>query len=208
MTASPAVAVVDYESGNLCSVSKALEKLGATVRIVSSPEGIPSADALVLPGVGAFRDAMHKLERLELVDPIREAIDSGKPFFGICLGLQLLFAEGLEDGVTPGLGVLPGRVVRFELDDPALKIPHMGWNRLKVKQRTPVLEGLDEETWVYFVHSYYVAPEDDSVIATTTDYGIDFTSSVARDNVFASQFHPEKSQSVGLAMLENFLKTV
>ena len=208
MAASPVVAVVDYESGNLCSVSKALEKLGATVRIVSSPEGIPSADALVLPGVGAFRDAMHKLERLELVDPIREAIDSGKPFFGICLGLQLLFAEGLEDGVTPGLGVLPGQVVRFELDDPSLKIPHMGWNRLAIRQRTPVLEGLDEETWVYFVHSYYVAPEDDSVIATTTDYGIDFTSSVARDNVFASQFHPEKSQSVGLAMLENFLKTV
>ena len=161
------------------------------------------ADKIVLPGVGAFGDAMSELKRRDLVGPIRQAIDAGKPFLGICLGLQLLFDVGHEGGRHEGLGVLRGEVVRFNLPH-ELKVPHMGWNELVIRRRPPALSGLAEGTHVYFVHSYYVVPEDAGIISTETDYGGRFCSSIWRDNIFATQFHPEKSQSDGLAILKNF----
>ena len=197
------IKIVDYGMGNLRSVQKAFEKLGCAAEIVSRPEQIADAEKLVLPGVGAFRDAIHELERLQLVDPIREHIQRDKPFLGICLGLQLLFDVGYEDGEWKGLGVLAGDVVRFPaMTD--LKVPHMGWNTLQRTRPIPLLDGIPEGASVYFVHSYYVRPSDESVIAARTGYGIDFTSIVSRGNLFASQFHPEKSQKVGLKLLENF----
>ena len=197
------ISIIDYGMGNLRSVQKAFEKLGTPAEIVTRPDQVRAATKLVLPGVGAFRDAIHELDRLELVEPIREYIRADKPFLGICLGLQLLFDVSYEDGEWPGLGVLPGEVVRFPVMAD-LKVPHMGWNTLQPVGSPQLLAGLPADASVYFVHSYYVVPRDESVIAARTEYGVPFTSMIARGNLFATQFHPEKSQKVGLKLLENF----
>ncbi len=197
------IAIVDYQMGNLRSVQKALEKVGHQATITSDAADLARADKIVLPGVGAFADAMAELKRRELVDPICEAVAAGKPFLGICLGLQLLFDVGYEDGEHEGLGVLRGKVVRFDLPPPA-KVPHMGWNQAKIVRPAPILEGIADAAHFYFVHSYYVVPNDRSVVAIETEYHIPFCSMVWRDNLFATQFHPEKSQADGLRLLRNF----
>ena len=197
------LSIIDYGMGNLRSVQKAFEKLGSPAEIVTRPEQVRAARKLVLPGVGAFRDAIHELERLALVEPIREHVQADRPFLGICLGLQLLFDVSHEDGVWPGLGILSGEVLRFPAQ-PGLKVPHMGWNSLQAVGSPKLLEGLAADASVYFVHSYYVAPRDESIIAARTDYSLPFTSMVERSNLFATQFHPEKSQKVGLKLLANF----
>jgi glutamine amidotransferase len=205
------IAVVDYGMGNLRSVSKALEKVGFPGVVTQDSSQIEKADGLVLPGVGAFKKAMENLEHLRLVDPIITFIQSGKPFLGICLGLQLLFSESEEFCLYKGLGVFKGKVIRFPFslpgDPPAkdsLKVPHMGWNSVRIKRKPPALEKIQEGTYFYFVHSYFPVPDDPGIIATTTDYGGEFVSSVAKGNLFACQFHPEKSQSAGLQVLQNF----
>jgi len=197
------IAIIDYGMGNLRSVQKGFEKVGRQATITNDPAVIRDAAKVVLPGVGAFGDCMQELRRRELVEPIRSAIGSGKPFLGICLGMQLLFDVGWEGGRHEGLGVLPGEVVRFEVP-PEYKVPHMGWNQLAIRRRAPLLEGLEEGAHVYFVHSYYVVPRDRDVIAAETSYPQPFTSMIWRDNLFATQFHPEKSQADGLRMLRNF----
>jgi len=203
------IAIVDYGMGNLRSVQKALGKVGHDAVITSDTKTILNAHKVVLPGVGAFPDCMRNLGELGLVDTVLRVIESGRPFLGICLGLQLLFEEGEEFGVHKGLGVLPGRVVRFpdEVPDNAeelYKIPHMGWNRIKKQADAPHLADVPDGSFFYFVHSYHVVPTDKAVAATTTDYGIEFVSSVWKDNVFATQFHPEKSQEMGLRILKRF----
>ena len=194
--------------GNLRSVSKGFEKAGHTAVIARDPATISNASHVVLPGVGAFKDCMMNLDKYDLIDSVYKAIESGKPFLGICLGLQLLFDESEEFGTHKGLGVIKGKVVKFPDDmreeSARLKIPHMGWNNINVKQSPPVLDGIEDDSFFYFVHSYYVVPEDEKVKATTTTYGIEFTSSIWKDNIFALQFHPEKSQSLGLKILNNF----
>jgi glutamine amidotransferase len=197
------ITIVDYGMGNLRSVQKGFEKVGHAARVTSDPAEVAAASKVVLPGVGAFEDAVAELRRLDLVGPVLASIEAGKPFLGICLGLQLLFERSYENGVHEGLGVLRGEVVRFKLP-PGYSVPHMGWNQLLVRRRPPILDGLAEGTYVYFVHSYYVVPEDEGVIATETDYGGRFCSMIWRDNVFASQFHPEKSQTDGLRILRAF----
>lgn len=199
------IAIVDYGMGNLRSVQKAIEKIGQSAQIVNRPEQIRDASRLILPGVGAFRDAIRELQRLELVDPIREHILSDKPFLGICLGLQMLFERSYEGGEWPGLGILPGEVVRFPPSQD-IKVPHMGWNTVDRSGPVPLLDSIPVDASFYFVHSYYVVPNDPAVIATRTNYGVTFTSMVARGNMFATQFHPEKSQKVGLKLLSNFAK--
>ncbi|MEZ6047326.1 MAG: imidazole glycerol phosphate synthase subunit HisH [Planctomycetaceae bacterium] len=198
------IKIVDYGMGNLRSVQKAFEKIGADVEICADPEGIASADKLVLPGVGAFRDAIAELHKQQMIDPIKLHIANNKPFLGICLGLQMLFDKSYEDGEYEGLGILPGEVVRFP-DKEGYKIPHMGWNCLERNQTdNPLLADIPEDAHFYFVHSYHVVPERSSDIAATTDYIHPFCAMVHRDNLFATQFHPEKSQLVGLKLLENF----
>ena len=197
------IAIIDYGMGNLRSVQKGFEKVGHPAVVTSDPARVAAAEKVVLPGVGAFEDAIAELRRLGLVKPVLDAIDSGKPFLGICLGLQLLFDVGCENGRHKGLGVLRGEVVRFQLPK-GYTVPHMGWNQLAIRRPAPVLRGLDEGTYAYFVHSYYVVPADRNLIATETDYGGPFCSMIWRDNVFATQFHPEKSQSDGLTILRNF----
>jgi imidazole glycerol-phosphate synthase subunit HisH len=197
------IAIIDYQMGNLRSVQKALEKVGSPAVITSSAADIAKADKVILPGVGAFEDAIAELRRRDLVGPIKDAIAADKPFLGICLGLQLLFDVSYENGTHEGLGVLPGEVVKFEVPT-ELKVPHMGWNALAIRRRPPMLEGVADGTHVYFVHSYYVKPRDSSVIATDTDYGGPFCSMVWRGNLVATQFHPEKSQTDGLRLLRNF----
>lgn len=199
------IRIVDYGMGNLRSVQKAFEKLGVGAEIVTTPEQIAAADKLVLPGVGAFRDAMHELNRLNLVAPIREHIQRDKPFLGICLGLQMLFDVSYEDGEWKGLGILEGDVVRFPTI-PDLKVPHMGWNTFTPTQPHSLLKDVPPDASVYFVHSYFVRPKDESVIAARTEYGLPFTSMIARGNLIATQFHPEKSQKVGLKLLDNFAR--
>ena len=200
-----AIAIIDYGMANLRSVQKALEEVGSSAEIVSKPEQVRRASHVILPGVGAFADAVKTLRASGLVDPIKEHIAAGKPFLGICLGLQMLFDVGYEDGTHEGLGIVPGKVVRFDVDKTqGLKVPHMGWNQLNVKRPSPLLKGLPAGCGVYFVHSYYVVPTDPSVVATTTDYGGEFVSSIWRDNLLATQFHPEKSQKIGLQLLSNF----
>ncbi|HTU24623.1 MAG TPA: imidazole glycerol phosphate synthase subunit HisH [Pirellulales bacterium] len=197
------IAIIDYQMGNLRSVQKGFEKVGHEATVTSDPAVLAAAAKIVLPGVGAFGDAMAELERRHLVEPIRQAIAAGKPFLGICLGLQLLFETGYEGGRHTGLGVLAGEVVPFRL--PAeFKVPHMGWNQLQIRRPAPVLAGLPDGVHCYFVHSYHVVPRDRSVIATETDYGGPFCSMIWRDNIFATQFHPEKSQADGLKILRNF----
>ena len=208
------IVVVDYGMGNLHSVSKALCTTGAQVHVTDNPDVVAEADSLVVPGVGAFAEAMKQLKALDLCDAICKHVHSGKPFLGICLGLQILFDVGCEDGEHRGLGLLRGKVVRFDRSrlsqacggNASLKIPHMGWNQIRIVGASPVLDGLADEDYFYFVHSYYVEPEDDNVVVARTDYGGEFVSAVARDNLFACQFHPEKSQKLGLQILENFVK--
>ncbi len=197
------IAIIDYGMGNLRSVQKGFEKVGHTATITNDPAQILAAEKVVLPGVGAFEDAIAELHRQNLVSSIRKTIDSGKPFLGICLGLQLLFETSHENGQHQGLGVLAGEVVRFKLPE-EFAIPHMGWNSLQIRRKAPILEDIPEGTHFYFVHSYYVVPRDREVIAVEADYGGPFCAMVWRDNLFATQFHPEKSQAWGLRMLKNF----
>lgn len=203
------IAVIDYEMGNLRSVQKALERVGAEAVITRDPDVIADAAGAVLPGVGAFGMCMENVRHFGLVEPVRVFIASGRPFLGVCVGMQILFDESEEFGRVAGLGVLPGRVVRFAADPTgARKVPQMGWNALTIRRRAPHLEGIRDGAEVYFVHSYYPVPADSSVVATTTEYGVEFASSVWKDNVFACQFHPEKSQQVGLKILANFAELV
>jgi glutamine amidotransferase len=205
------IAIVDYGMGNLRSVQKAVEKVGYEARITRSSVAIADAGAVILPGVGAFKDCMDNLERFSLIDPVLQAIRSGKPFLGICLGLQLLFTKSLEFGCHPGLGVIEGVVRPFsttlpDSDRPGgyLKIPHMGWNAIRRTKVVPALAPIEDGDYFYFVHSYYVDPEADEVVAAVSDYGGEFVAAVAFDNVLATQFHPEKSQRQGLAILKSF----
>ncbi len=200
----PMLHIVDYGMGNLRSVQKAFEKLGFEAVITNNPRDLATADRVVLPGVGAYRDAIAELKRLDFVQAIHDAIDSGKPFLGICLGLQLLFDVSFEDGEHEGLGVIPGQVVRFE-SQPDLKVPHMGWNSLTLHQpKHPILKNITPGSHVYFVHSYHVVPQDSSIIAATSNHGSEFVAMIARGNLTATQFHPEKSQKIGLQLLKNF----
>ena len=199
------ISIIDYDMANLRSVQKAFEAVGHAAEIITRPEQVDAAERVVLPGVGAFADAVVTLRERGLAEAVVRHIDRGKPFFGICLGLQMLFDVGYEDGEHVGLGVLKGSCVRFDVDDTlGLKVPHMGWNQLEMRRPSPLCKDLREGAGVYFVHGYHVVPEDESVVATTTDYGRPFVSSVWRDNVMATQFHPEKSQRVGLKILSNF----
>jgi imidazole glycerol-phosphate synthase subunit HisH len=199
------IAIIDYGMANLRSVQKAFEQVGTPAEIITRPEEIDAADKIVLPGVGAFKDAIATLREQDLAGPIIRHIDRGKPFLGICLGLQMLFDVGYEDGEHRGLGVLQGQCIRFDVDTRlGLKVPHMGWNQLDFKRPSPLFKDLPSGAGVYFVHGYHVVPEDPGVIATTTDYGRPFVSSIWRDNIMATQFHPEKSQRVGLKILSNF----
>ncbi len=200
------IAIVDYGMGNLRSVEKGFARVGAEAIVTSDEKDIEKARAIVLPGVGAFRDCMANLKNLKLLDPILKAIEQGKPYLGICLGLQILFTESEEFGHSEGLGIVKGVVKRFPPSD--LKIPHMGWNTIRYVRRPPIMASIDDGSFFYFVHSYYVSPDDSTVIATTTDYGITFTSMIWKDNIFATQFHPEKSQRLGLKILENFTRFV
>ena len=201
------IKIIDYGMGNLRSVQKALAEVGETAEIISTAEQIKQAEKLVLPGIGAFCDAIATLREKEMADPIVEHIKKDKPLLGICLGLQLLFDVGYEDGEHRGLGVLAGKCVRFDVDETMhLKVPHMGWNQLHMRGESPLFAGLPAGAGVYFVHGYHVVPEDESVIATMTDYGRPFVSSIRRGNLMATQFHPEKSQKVGLRILANFAK--
>jgi len=201
------IAVIDYGMGNLRSVEKALEVAGGKILVVSDRKGIEGCDKLVFPGVGSFGDAMKELKARRLIDPIKDAIKSGKPFLGLCLGLQLLFKKSEEAPGVRGLGILGGEVKRFRPG--ALKVPHMGWNNIEIRGQMPenrILDKIPNNSYMYFVHSYYVKPEDKGVVLTTTDYGIKFVSAVARNNIYGLQFHPEKSQVVGLKILKNFVR--
>ena len=199
------IVIVDYGMGNLRSVGKAFLSQGIDASVTRDPGEIARADGLVLPGVGAFGDCMKNLAEYGLTDPIKEHVDSGKPFLGICLGLQVLFEGSDESPDVPGLGILEGRVVRFSpSEEERLKVPHMGWNRVSIKKESPVLAGIPDGSWFYFVHSYYPDPKDKGVIAVTSNYGVEFTAAVAMDNLFACQFHPEKSSADGLRILRNF----
>ncbi len=198
------IAIVDYQMGNLRSVQKALEHVGAKATVTSDPDQIANAQRVILPGVGAFGDAIRELKARDLTEPIIESIAAGKPFLGICLGLQMLFDVGYEGGEHAGLGIFKGRVERFPPSH-ELKVPHMGWNQVNEEQPDcPLLKSIPKSVYFYFVHSYYVVPEDPAIRWLSCDYGIRFCASVWRDNVFATQFHPEKSQQDGLKLLENF----
>ncbi len=196
------IAIIDYGMGNLRSVQKALEQAGAQdARITQSANDIQSAKQVVLPGVGAIAPAMAKLQALKMIEPIQDAVTMGKPFLGICLGFQLLFETSSEYGKTAGLGILKGTVEQFAA---TLKVPQMGWNQLHL-QACPLWEGIQDGTNVYFCHSFYAKPTDTSIIAATTEYGIEYCSAIAKNNIFGVQFHPEKSQTAGLKILKNFI---
>ena len=199
------IAIIDYGMGNLRSVQKGLERVGCKAQVTREPQQIVSARGVVLPGVGAFSACMENLRRFGLVEAIREVVLQRKPFLGICLGFQLLFTESEEFGPQKGLDLFPGKVVGFRPQN-GLKVPHMGWNRIVKKKESPFLQGITDGDYLYFVHSYYVTPADVSVVATTTTYGTSFVSSIATDHLFACQFHPEKSQKIGLRILENFAR--
>ena len=201
------IALLDYGSGNLRSAQKALLKVGADVRVAKSPVEIGDASAMVLPGVGAFDDCINALRKQELLQAARDFIQTGRPFLGICVGYQALFERSEEfNSCAAGLGIFKGSVVRFT-EKPGLKIPQIGWNQIEIaKSDCPLFRGIENGSYVYFVHSFYPQPMDKTIIATRTDYGGNFASSVWRDNVFATQFHPEKSQRVGLQLLKNFVE--
>ncbi len=194
------IAIIDYGMGNLRSVQKGFEKAGYSAQIVTTTDDVLAADGVVLPGVGAFGDAMNNLRSAGLVEAIHQVVNQGKPFLGICLGLQLMFEESEEWGLHEGLALFPGRVNRF---DHGLKIPHMGWNQIEIQKEVPILKGIPDKSAFYFVHSYYVDADQD-VTVTMTEYGNRFTSIAGKDNVFGIQFHPEKSSTLGLRILENF----
>jgi glutamine amidotransferase len=196
------ITIIDYGMGNLRSVQKAIESTGAQAVITDDPLKVKSADKVILPGVGAMAPAIEKLKAIKMVPAIKEFISSGKPFLGICLGLQLLFEESDEGGKVKGLGILKGRVARF---DGKVKVPHMGWNEIRTVTDNPLFTGTGEIPYVYFCHSYYVKPSDQTVTAATTPYGIDFASAVHSGNIWGVQFHPEKSQDIGLKILKNFV---
>lgn len=204
----PVIAVIDYDMGNLHSVCKGLENAGATAKITDVPGEIEQADAVLLPGVGSFDPAIQHLRSRDLVSPVQDAIASGKPFLGVCLGLQILF-DSSEEGKEPGLGIIPGVVRRFK-SEPGLTIPHIGWNRLDLTQpEVPLWQHLQHQPWLYFVHSYYVDPIDSTVTAATVTHGSQtVTAAIARDNLVAVQFHPEKSSTAGLQMLANFVQQI
>jgi imidazole glycerol-phosphate synthase subunit HisH len=197
------IAIVDYGMGNLRSVQKGLERVRYDARVTRDPGEIQAARGVVLPGVGAFSACMENLGKFGLIEPIREIVRQKKPFLGICLGFQLLFSESEEFGRQKGLDLFPGRVVGFHAK-PNLKVPHMGWNRIEKKTDSPFLDGIASGDYVYFVHSFYVVPDNRAIVATTTDYGGSFVSSIATERLFACQFHPEKSQELGLRILANF----
>lgn len=202
------ITIIDYGMGNLRSVQKAFELFYSKVRISSSPEDILASDKVVLPGVGAFNKAMEELRKRNLIEPIKEIIKKGRPFLGVCLGLQLLFSESEEGGQVKGLNVLKGKVRRFK-DANGLKIPHMGWNVIRKTKdggRGMILDAVPNESYMYFVHSYYVEPEGSDIVLCQTDYGQTFTSGIQSENIYAFQFHPEKSQTCGLRIIENFVK--
>jgi len=207
------IAIIDSGIANLRSVEKGFEKVRVPARVVREPRLLRDAAGIVLPGVGAFADGIATLEKTGFIDPLLRAIGSGKPVLGICLGLHFLFSESEEFGLHKGLDLLPGRVRRFPSTTPSsslspqssvLKVPHMGWNRVQLTREAPIMQGIPDGSYFYFVHSYYVEPEDTGVIAGVTEYGIPFTSMIWRDNLFATQFHPEKSQALGLQILANF----
>jgi len=206
------IAIIDYGMGNLRSVQKGFERMGHEAVVTGDAKAILNASKVVLPGVGAFPDCMRNLAQYGLIDAVRKSIHSGKPFLGICLGLQLLFTESEEFGISKGLDIIRGRVIRFKgpaFETPnselgVLKVPHMGWNSISIKRRAPALLDVPDNSHVYFVHSFHVVPEDRDVIATTTSYGIEFVSSIWKDNILAVQFHPEKSQTLGLSILKRF----
>ena len=200
------IAIIDYGMGNLRSVQKGLEKVGRDAFITKDPEQVAQAKGVVLPGVGAFADAMTNLKASGLDQAVLKAVADGKPFLGICLGQQLLFEASEEWGVTEGLGIFPGRVRRFPEGD--LKVPHMGWNQVEIQKDNPLLDGIPDKSAFYFVHSYYVDPVDPEVIVGVTDYGVRFSSFVGRDKIFGIQFHPEKSSALGLKILDNFGRLV
>jgi len=198
------IGIIDYGMGNLRNVQKAFEHIGVAAQVIAGPAGLEATDGLVLPGVGAFGDAMRNLRAAELIVPIRERVGAGAPFLGICLGMQLLFDSSTEMGEHEGLGILAGQVVRFAGD---LKVPHIGWNQLDFappRAEDAILHRIPDRSYAYFVHSYYVVPADPACVLTSTAYGFDFVSMVGMGNVFGAQFHPEKSQEVGLQLLRNF----
>jgi imidazole glycerol-phosphate synthase subunit HisH len=206
------ITIIDYGSGNLRSVAKALESVGGDVTVSRDAEDVRRADRVVLPGVGAFADCYRNLEKSGLLEPTLEHIAQGKPFLGICVGMQLLFSEGHEFGVHKGLDLIPGVVDGFSTDmaDPEqpgmnLKVPHMGWNRVEQQKEHPLWQGIPDNSFFYFVHSFYAQPKEQPLIAGSSNYGIEFTAAVAKDNIFATQFHPEKSQKNGLTLLKNFI---
>lgn len=195
------IVIVDYDTGNLRSVQKALEHFHSSVIISKEPEQVTAADGLILPGVGAFKDGMEALDRNGLISPIKNYIASGKPFLGICLGMHLLFSESFEFGHQRGLDIIKGKVVRFTN---RVKVPHMGWNRIWFQKPSPLFKGIDDGMYFYFVHSYYVVPQETDIKLSVTSYDGEFTSAIEKDNLIATQFHPEKSQKLGLKILENF----
>ncbi len=197
------IAIIDYGAGNLQSVKKAFDFIGAESVITDNPDVINACDKILLPGVGSFGDAMDSMNKKGLVETVKQNAMSGKPFLGICLGLQLLFEESEESPGVEGLGIFKGKIKKFS-PDMGLKIPHIGWNSLEIKQKDTLFKDIPENSYVYFVHSYYLHAEDENEIATVTNYGIDFHSAVGKDNIFATQFHPEKSGDVGLQILRNF----
>lgn len=199
------ISIIDYRMGNLRSVQKAFERMGHEAVIVDDPAGLADAERIVLPGVGAFCDAMTELRRRGFVEPIREVAQSGKPILGVCLGLQLFFDVSYEDGEHEGLGLIPGKVIRFDAKH-GLKVPHMGWNQIHIRRRPPILEGIADGTYFYFVHSYFAVPESTEHTAAETEYPHAFCSIAWRDNLYATQFHPEKSQRDGLQLLDNFAR--
>lgn len=199
-------AIIDYGMGNLLSVSKAFEFVGGNPKMVSKPSEIKNASAVVLPGVGNFGDGMKNLRQKDMIEPIISAIKSGKPFLGICLGMQLLMEESEEAPGLKGLSIFEGSVLRFKKN--GLKIPHMGWNQVKYEKHNSNFDDVPDNSYFYFVHSYYVLPKDSEIIAGTCSYGVDFAASISSENIFATQFHPEKSQEEGLQILRNFVKAV
>lgn len=203
------IAIVDYGRGNLWSVQNGFAQIGVQAQVSADPDVVRRAEAVVFPGVGAFRDCMQNLVARGLDQVIREVIDAGRPVLAICVGMQVLLTESEEFGVTPGMAVVPGAVRRFPTTMSScgerLKVPHMGWNQLHQRRPCPLLEGIPDGAFTYFVHSYYVMPEDPDVVVASTDYGLDFASVLWRDNLFATQFHPEKSQAYGLRILKNFV---
>jgi glutamine amidotransferase len=206
-TMHPKIVIVDYGMGNLRNVQKGFEQIGFETKVTRNKKEIERASAIVLPGVGAFRDCMENLERFGLIEPLLRSVEKGKPYLGICLGLQILFSESEEFGSQKGLNLIKGKVVKFR-PDPEHKVPHMGWNTIEKERENSFLQGIESGDFFYFVHSYYVIPEEVKWIATFTTYGKPFVSSIWKENLFATQFHPEKSQEKGLRILENFVKSI